>query len=204
MTPSPPLQVRLRTRLWMRVAAFGLLLAVPAIPATGAAAERTGRTITASAVSGARFFNDDLDLDTDISFGARVAMGLDPRWGMTMDFLASHPSRKTTGDVNPIDALRILARGNILTGRFRPYLMAGLGGILFFFNDARDGAEGAMTFAGGADYRFGSRTLLFVEGSTDIYRTSPVVYSPTGVPLSTGDRKTEHLAALSIGMGVEF
>jgi hypothetical protein len=189
----------------MQVTAFGLLAAVvvAAFPRV-AVAEDSGRTVTASVVSGARFFNKDLDLNTDVSFGARVGMGLSPRWGLLFDFLASHPTRKTSGEVAPIDAMRTLARANILTGRVRPYLMAGLGGILFFFNDAPNGAEGAITFGAGADYRFGTRTLLFLEGSSDVYRSYSIVYDPNGRVVSVGPRETQLLGAASVGIGVEF
>jgi len=195
----------------MRAGVFWLLLgAAPAIAQVAPAStsnpstQNQGRTITASIESGARFFNKALDLGTDVSFGGRIGMGLSPRWGVIMDFLASHPTRNSTGGTVPIDALRALARGNILTGRLRPYLLAGVGGILFWFEDAPNGAEGNLTFGGGADYRFGKRTVLFLEWTTDIYRSYPIVYGPEGQVLSVGDRETETLGAATIGVGMEF
>jgi len=197
----------------MHVAAFGLLLP---LWAAGALAQESststaspsiqnqGRTITASIESGARFFNKDLDLGTDVSFGGRLEMGLSTRWGVIMDFLASHPTRNSNGATVPIDALRALARGNILTGRIKPYLVAGVGGLLFWFDNAPNGAEGNLTFGAGADYRFGSRTLLFLEGTTDIYRSYPIVYGPEGQVLRVGERETETLGAATIGIGMEF
>jgi hypothetical protein len=154
--------------------------------------------------TGARFFNEDLDLKTDVSFGARLGIGVSDRWGVLLDFVASHPVRESTRELAPIDALRALARANILTGRIRPYAIAGIGGILFFFDDAANAAQGAVTFGAGVDFRIARRVLLYLEGSEDVYRPDGVIYTPTGTVYQTQPRRTQHLGTISIGIGVEF
>jgi Outer membrane protein beta-barrel domain len=162
------------------------------------------RPVTFAVTTGARFFNENLDLKTDVSFGARLGIEVSDRWGVLLDFLASHPVRESTQQLAPIDALRALARANILTGKVRPYAMAGIGGILFFFNDATHAAEGAVTFGGGVDFRIARRAVLYLEGSEDIYRVDGVIYNSSGVAAQIYPRRTESLGAISIGIGVEF
>lgn len=193
---APPL------RFSIRLAALLLLILVP--HGRSDAAEERQRPVTFAATGGVRLFNNDLDLKDDASFGARLGIGVSDRWGVILDFVASHPVRRSTGQEAPIDALRALARGNILTGRVRPYLIAGMGGILFFFNDAGDSAEGAMTFGGGVDFRIARRAFAYLEGSADVYRADGIVYAPTGVVYQTQPRKTESLGTISLGIGLEF
>jgi len=183
-------------------AALLLLILVP--HGRSNAAEEPQRPVTFAATGGVRLFNEDLDLKDDASFGARLGIQVSDRWGLILDFVASHPIRRSTGQEAPIDALRALARANILTGKVRPYAIAGIGGILFFFNDAGDSAEGAMTFGGGVDVQVTRRMFAYLEGSTDIYRADGVVYTPTGVVYQTQPRKTETLGTISIGIGLEF
>jgi opacity protein-like surface antigen len=189
-------------RLSLRFAAL-LLLSLLAHGRSNAAEEQQ-RPVTFAATGGVRLFNEDLDLKDDASFGARLGIQVSERWGVILDFVASHPIRRSTGQEAPIDALRALARANLLTGKVRPYAIAGIGGILFFFNDAGDSAEGAMTFGGGVDVRVTRRMFAYLEGSTDIYRADGVVYTPTGVVYQTQPRKTETLGTISIGIGLEF
>lgn len=193
-----PLLVRLSIRFaalpFLLLAAFG----------HSNAAEEQQRPVTFAGTGGVRLFNEDLDLTTDASFGARLGIQVSDRWGVILDFVASHPIRRSTGQEAPIDALRALARANILTGKVRPYAIAGVGGILFFFSDAGDAAEGSMTFGGGVDFRIARRMFAYVEGSTDVYRAEGVVYAPTGIVYQTQPRKTETLGTISIGIGAEF
>jgi hypothetical protein len=168
------------------------------------AAEDQQRPVTFAVTGGARFFNEDLDLNTDVSFGARLGIGLSDRWAVLLDFVASHPIRESTQELAPIDALRALARANILTGKIRPYAIAGIGGILFFFDDAANAAEGSVTFGGGIDYRIARRATVYLEGSTDLYRPDGVIYTPTGIVYQTEPRETQFLGTISIGVGVEF
>ena len=189
-------------RLSLRSAA--LLLLILLAHGRSNAAEEQPRPVTFAATGGVRLFNNDLDLKNDASFGARLGIQVSDRWGVILDFVASHPIRRSTGQEAPIDALRALARANILTGRIRPYAIAGVGGILFFFSDAGDAAEGSMTFGAGVDFRIARRLFTYLEGSTDIYRADGVVYTPTGVVYQTQPRKTETLGTISIGIGAEF
>lgn len=179
-----------------------LLITVP-LGRLDAAPDQT-RPVTFAVTTGARFFNEDLDLKTDASFGARLGIEVSDRWGVLLDFVASHPVRESTQELAPIDALRALARANILTGKIRPYAIAGIGGILFFFNDANHAAEGAVTFGGGVDFRIARRAVLYLEGSEDAYRADGVVYTLTGAVYQTEPRKTQRLGTISIGIGLEF
>ena len=179
-----------------------LLITVP-LDRVYAAPDQT-RPVTFAATAGVRFFNEDLDLKTDASFGARLGIEVSDRWGLLLDFVASHPVRKSTQALAPVDALRALARANFLTGKIRPYAFAGIGGLLFFFNDAANAAEGAVTFGAGVDVRVARRAVLYLEGSQDVYRADGVVYTPTGAVYQTQPQKTQRLGTVSLGIGMEF
>lgn len=102
---------------WRAAAA---LLAAMLLPA--GMGEANDRHITFAPILGARWFEGDLDLESDIAFGARVGMELSPRWGVLFDFVASHPIRTSSGREVVIDAMRVLGRANLMTGTTRPYL----------------------------------------------------------------------------------
>jgi hypothetical protein len=120
------------------------------------------------------------------------------------DFVACHPSRETSGVITYVDALRFLGRYNLMTGSIRPYVVAGVGGILFIFNDAPTTAGGALTVGVGTDLKVASRTRLFVEASRDIYSVQDITYDLAGQPLYTGDEHARALGTISVGIGVEF
>ena len=191
-------------------AGSGLLFLLVALSVSPSAhAEPSPSTSIARPVSvgitfGARFFNEDLQLGNDFSFGGRVGIGLGSRWGLVTDFVACHPSRETTGVIAYVDALRLLGRYNIATGSVRPYLVAGIGGVLFIFNDTPTTAGGALTVGLGTDLKVASRTRLFVEASRDFYSVQEITYDLVGQPLYTGDEHTRSLGTISGGIGVEF
>jgi hypothetical protein len=149
-------------------------------------------------------FHRDLELDDDYSFGGRVGMGLGKRWALLLDFVASHPHRETTGVAAYVDALRLLARTNLLTGRFRPYVQGGLGGVLFMFNDTPSTAGGSVTAGLGADYRIAPQTSAFLEGSVDLYSQQEITYQRDGRAVFTGPDQARTLGTISAGIGVEF
>lgn len=162
------------------------------------------RSVTFAPVVGARWFEEDLDLETDIAFGARLGMELSPRWGMIFDFVASHPVRTSNGREVVIDAMRFLARVNFATGDTRPYAVAGIGGGMLLFPDAANTAEGMLTFGLGVDHRIASRLRLFGEGSADMFRSETVYYAPNGTEYLIEPRQTFLLGTTSLGLSIEF
>jgi hypothetical protein len=179
----------------------GLLAFVLLMPSPARSSERS---ITFAPVIGARWFEEDLDLETDIAFGARFGMELSPRWGMIFDFVASHPVRSSNGREVVIDAMRVLARVNFATGDTRPYAVAGIGGGMFLLPDAANTAEGMLTFGLGADHRIASRWRVFAEGSADMFRSETVYYSPSGTEFLVEPRQTFLLGTTALGLSVEF
>jgi hypothetical protein len=180
------------------------LLLIFVVHGQSSASQEQPRPVTFAVTGGARFFNENLNLNTDVSFGARLGIEVSDRWGVLLDFVASHPVRESTRELAPIDALRAFARANILTGKVRPYALAGIGGILFFFNDAANAAEGALTFGAGVDFRIARRARLYLEGSEDVYRPDGVLYTPAGTVYQARPRRTQHLGTIAIGIGLEF
>jgi hypothetical protein len=137
--------------------------------------------VTIGVTIGLRYFAEELELSDAFAFGGRVGLGLDERWGLLLDFVAAHTYRKSTNRVAYVDALRVLGRANILTGRFRPYVQAGGGGLLFLFNDALTTAGAAATYGVGADYRLAPQALVLVESSLDLYSQSDITYEFDGI-----------------------
>lgn len=188
----------MRPHLAIALAAFGLSWGIPL------RAHAAERAVTFAPVVGARWFEEDLDLETDIAFGARLGMELSPRWGMIFDFVASHPVRTSSGREVVIDAMRVLARMNFATGDTRPYVVAGIGGGMFLYPDAPNTAEGMLTFGLGVDHRIASRVRVFTEGSGDMFRSETVVYTPSGGEFLVEPRQTFTLGTLGMGLSFEF
>lgn len=162
------------------------------------------RPVIVGVTIGARFFNDDLELGNDFAFGGRVGMGLGPRWALITDFIACHPSRDVSAVAAYVDALRLLGRYNFKTGTFRPYAVAGMGGVLFIFNDTPTTSGGALTAGLGADYRVAPQTRLYVEATRDFYSEQNITYDIEGKPVYTGDEKIKALGTICTGISVEF
>lgn len=153
---------------------------------------------------GVRLFDEDLGLQEDLSIGGRVGLGMSPRWSVILDFVASHPIRTSTQRMAAVDALRTLARANILLGNVRPYAIAGIGGILFDFGDAPSSARGAITLGAGVDFRVAKSAFAFVEGSADGYQSETVFYDSALRPHLAGPRETAILGTISLGISAEF
>jgi hypothetical protein len=183
---------------------LALLLAVGLAPTHALAGEPPERPVIVGITIGARFFNDDLELGNDFAFGGRVGMGLGPRWALITDFIACHPSRDVTAVAAYVDALRLMGRYNFKTGTFRPYAVAGIGGVLFIFNDTPTTSGGALTAGLGADYRVAPQTRLFVEATRDFYSEQNITYDIEGNPAYTGDEKIKALGTICTGISVEF
>lgn len=181
-------------------ALFALAVSAVALPQDASAERR----LVVAPVVGLRSFDDDLDLDSEASIGFRFGMHTSERVSVFVDYVHSVPARETTGQLAYITGLRSLAQVRLLTGTARPYLIAGIGGVLFNFSDANDTAGGAITLGGGLEVKPWSRTAVFAEGSVDLYRSREVIYSTTGDELSTGPRRTHQILGLAAGVSVEF
>jgi len=177
------------------VAALGLL------PSRAAHAERT---LIVAPVIGLRSFEDKLDLGDEAAIGARLGIGTSERVAVLVDYVHTAPARKSTGQLAYITGLRTLAQVRVLTGEVRPYVLAGVGGVLFNFSDANDTAGGAVTLGAGVEVKPWRRAALFAEGSLDFYRSREVLYSTTGDILSSGPRSTDQIATLEAGVALEF
>ena len=189
----------------MRAAAIAslLILGLSLFPISQAAAE-TDRPIFVAPTVGVRDFDSGRDLDSEVSFGARFGIDASTRFGLIMDYVYTSPARETTGSSANVSAIRGLARYRILSGSLRPYVLGGVGGVLFDFDDTFDTASLTLTLGGGAEYRLGARAFLFAEASADGYRARTVTYSSTGEEADSTERETEAIFAGTAGIAVEF
>ena len=183
------------------VAASILLQPMPARAKDESARERS--FIVATAV-GVRMFAPDLQLNDDFCFGGKVGLGLGQRWALLLDFIASHPHREVTSVAEYVDALRFLVRANLRTGTFRPYVVGGIGGVLFMFNDTPSTAGGTLTAGLGADYRVAPQTSVFLEGSVDFYDQQQITYDDFGKVALAGHSRAKTLGTVSTGLEVHF
>jgi len=203
------------TALWMRrfvtqfarraratIGTAALLAAVLLTP--GRAQADVGRSLYVAPVIGARSFESKLDLETEAAIGLRFGAGVNDRVTIWMDAVHSAPARKTTGRLVYVTALRGLAQCRLAAGRVAPYLIGGVGGILFNFGDTTDTAGGEVTLGGGVEYRASARTALFAEFTGDFYRSRSVVYGSTGNELSSTPRTTDTAKTLAAGLAVGF
>ena len=154
--------------------------------------------------AGVHSFEDKLDLESDVALGFRAGAGINDRVTFLMEYVFAGPARKTTGSLAHVSSLRGLAQVRLLRSSVRPYLLAGVGGVLFNFDDAVDTATGAATFGGGVEVEPWSRVSFFAEGYADIYRARSVSYSSTGAVLTSTERSTDTVGALMTGVAVEF
>jgi opacity protein-like surface antigen len=177
-----------------------ILIAVLAPPVLA----QDARPFSVGVQGGVRLFEEGLDLEDDVALGLRVGMGASERFSVLLDFMQSSPARMTTGAQASVSALRGLTQTRLLLGTVRPYVLAGLGGVLFNFDDTSDTAVGAVTLGGGLEMRLGTRASVYGEGSTDIYRARSVSYSPEGEVLSSTERETQTAWTALAGFQVEF
>ncbi|HEX7078687.1 MAG TPA: hypothetical protein VF363_09710 [Candidatus Eisenbacteria bacterium] len=169
----------------------------------GAARAESGRPLYVAPVFGARSFESKLDLETEAAVGARLGAGVNDRVTVWMDAIHSVPARKTTGRLVYVTALRGLAQCRLLVrSAIHPYLVAGVGGILFNFGDTTDTAGGEVTLGGGVEYRVAPRACLFGEFTDDFYRSRSVVYGSTGEEISSTPRSTDTARTFAIGLAV--
>jgi opacity protein-like surface antigen len=162
------------------------------------------RPFTLGVHAGVRLFEEDLDLEDEVAFGLRAGLGASERFSVLLDFLQCSPARTTTGAQASVSALRGLTQARLLLGTVRPYLVAGVGGVLFNFDDTSDTAVGTITAGGGLEMSLGKRADLYAEGSADFYRARPVSYSSEGDVLSSGERDTQTAWTAIAGFRVTF
>lgn len=191
--------------LWMRRTPLLFAALFAACPLSVARADDyPPRPVHAALTGGVRTFEKRLDLNTDIAVGLRVGMGLSRRTSFLIDAVHTTPVRKTTGRLAHITGLRALVQYRLLTSDVRPYLLAGVGGILFDFDDTYDTATGALTGGGGIEFRVARQVQVFGEASADFYRDRSVIYSALGAVVSSGERRTDTAGTFLAGITVSF
>jgi hypothetical protein len=154
--------------------------------------------------AGVHSFEQKLDLGSEVAVGIRGGAGVNDRVTLLLEYVHTAPARKTTGATARISSVRGLAQIRLLRSAVRPYFLAGVGGVLFNFEDAVDTAAGTATFGGGVEVEPWNRVSFFAEGYADIYRARSVTYSSTGDELSTTERSTDTVGAGMAGIAVEF
>ena len=185
------------------VRALILILALFLLAASPATAQ-SDRPISVAPTIGYRNFDSELDLNGEITAGLRFGVDASPKFGILMDYVYTSPSRESSGGSANVHAMRALAKYRLLTSSVRPYLLAGVGGLLFDFEDTFDTASFTLSLGGGAEYRLGSRASLFAEASADGYRARTVTYSSTGEELESTERETQAVMTATAGIAVEF
>lgn len=201
MRPAQSDPTRPMSFVWMLLPVLLIVVLVALVFPGRAEAERN---LVVAPEVGVRWWESKLDLGTEASIGVRLGMSTSDRVSVVMDYVHTEPARQTTGELARISSLRTLAQVRVLTGKWRPYVIAGLGGILFDFNDTSDAAEGAVTLGGGLEMKPWSRTALFAEGSLDLYRSREAFYTTTGALASAGKRTTDHVTSVQLGASFEF
>lgn len=187
--------------VWMRLWAALFVVTLGLLPAGIARAERT---LVVAPIVGLRSFESKLDLGDEAAIGARLGIGTSDRVAVLVDYVHTAPARKSTGQLAYITGLRTLAQVRVMTGEVRPYVVAGVGGVLFNFSDANDTAGGAVTVGAGLEVKPWRRAAVFAEGSLDFYRTREVLYSTTGDIVSSGPRSTDQITTVEAGVALEF
>ncbi len=181
---------------WMLATA--LLFAAPATPARAFASDRP---LTLQVGGGLRTFNSQLGLRENASMGLRMGLGVTDRLSFALDYVFSAPPRENTDIIAGVSALRGLARFDILSGNTRPYVIAGVGGVLFNFGDARDYSTGTLTVGYGLSRRLGSHNVISIEASADVYRARTEEFTLTGSLLSSGPRSYQGLGTITAAVG---
>src|SRR6185295_7912679 len=125
------------------------------------------RSVTIQPDAGVRFFNSDVGLGTTASMGIRMDLGITDRFSLGIDYLFSSPTRTNTERLANVDALRALARFDLLSGSTRPFVEVGIGGLRFNFTDAVDYSASAGTLGVGVSHRLGRHHVIQLEGSGD-------------------------------------
>ncbi len=183
-----------------------LLLASALLASRSAAApgDPNERSITLGVSGGLRVFNSQLGLQNNAAAGLRVGLGVTERLTVSLDYVFSAPVRENTDVIAGVSALRSLLRVDLMAGRTRPYLIAGVGGVMFNFGDARDFSTGTLTGGLGISHRFDRRHSISIEATEDAYRARTEEFTLTGSLLRTGPRTTNGLGTIAGGFAMTF
>lgn len=184
----------------------GLLFAA-AILASAAAASNalaSDRPIQVGLETGSRSFEKKLDLTTEAAVGLRLGVGLNQNVSLMLDAIQATPTRTTTNRLAHVTALRTLLQVGYPVGPIHPYVMGGVGGILFDFEDTGNAAGGAFTGGLGIEWRVTRQVAVFGEGSIDWYRSRSVTYGVNGEALSSSPRTTDQVRTIEAGVLASF
>ena len=151
-----------------------------------------------------RSFESRLDLNNELAAGFRIGLGLNEHVSVLIDAVHTTPTRKTTYRLAHITDLRSLVQYRVVTGTVRPYLVGGVGGILFDFDDTYDTATGALTGGAGVEWRASSQFTVFGEASLDFYRNRTVTFDALGNEISSTNRTTDEARTYSLGLLATF
>jgi hypothetical protein len=160
--------------------------------------------VTIAPLVGTQWFDEKLDLQSEVALGLRIGMSLDRRFNLLMEYLQSDPARGTTGDPARVSSLRALAQCLPVAYVIQPYLLGGFGGVLFNFEDTNDTAGGSASVGGGLEFQPSRRARIFAEYTAEFYRMRNITYSSTGSVVSTSERTTDMIQTISVGVGVGF
>jgi len=187
------------------VVRHGLLFAaVLGIACPTTALAQPSRSIQVGLLAGGRSFTSRLDLSSEFAGGARVGLDLGRHASLLMDAVHTTPTRTTTGAFTRVTSVRTLLQYRFLAGTIHPYAIAGLGGMLFDFEDTPDASGGTFTGGVGLEWRVASGFAIFGEGSVDWFRNRYVTYAPTGERLTISDRTTEQVRTFGAGLLARF
>lgn len=178
------------------------ILALTLLCASGV--EGAERPVTVQLGGGARMFSRKLALDDDFCSTLRLGLGLTDRITLCLDYVGSSPTRNTTSAIAHVNALRALARVDLLEGGLKPYVIAGAGGVLFNFSDATDTATGTLTAGLGISRGLGDRGVISMEGTADVYAYRSERFDVLGRPTYQSVRSYEPLGTISANLGFRF
>lgn len=133
-----------------------------------------------------------------------MGLGVTERLTLALDYVFSAPTRENSNLLANVNALRGLARFDFLTGKTRPYLIAGVGGVLFNFTDARDYSTGTLTVGYGISKRLDPHHVISVEATADVYRNQVENFDVTGRRVSYGPRSYQGMGTISAAIGYQF
>jgi hypothetical protein len=193
-----------RSRLWILRAALLFAWAALFTGAPRLASADAARPFQVGGAVAIRSFESRLDLNDELAAGFRLGLGMNERVSVLIDAVHTTPIRKTTGRLAHVTDLRSLVQVRLLTGSLRPYLVGGVGGILFDFDDAYDTAMGALTGGAGLEWRASSQFTVFGEGSLDFYRNRSVTFDSLGNEISSTKSTTDQARTYSLGLLANF
>jgi len=178
----------------------GALALLPS-PRLCAAAERP---ITIQVGAGPRIYNQELGLNSDLGAGIRLGLGVSERASIALDFLYTPTNRTTSDQISIITSLRALARMDLLRGPIRPYVLAGAGGVMMNFSDARDVSAGTLTGGLGISRSIGRDHFVSIEGTLDFYSSRVQYYDLEGAVIYDGPQTIETLKMVTVNVGTRF